>query len=77
MRRTDQQILAHPVDMQLIEAAARGELRTAPKLRTDLARLAREDVVLAGFGSGVAVLLLPRGARLLAAARGELTLAPD
>lgn len=77
VQRTDHQILSHTGDMQLIEAAARNELRTAPELRADLARLAREDVLLAGFGAGVAVGLLPRGARLLAAARGELTLPPD
>ena len=75
--RTDRQILAHPGDMQLIEAAGRNELCTAAELRADLARLAREDVLLAGFGVGVAVVLLPRGVRLLAVLRGELALPSD
>ncbi|HEX2904417.1 MAG TPA: hypothetical protein VHO01_13270 [Jatrophihabitans sp.] len=77
MFRTDQQILAHFGDMQLIEAAGRGDLSTTPELRPDLARLAREDVLLAGFGTGVAVVLLPRGSRLLATARGEHGLLPE
>ena len=77
VHRTDNQILSHLGDMQLIQAAGRNQLRTAPELRADLARLAREDVLLAGFGEGVTVMLLPRGLRLLAAARGELALPPD
>jgi hypothetical protein len=69
--RTDEQILAHPADMHLLEMIARGQLTAAiPELRMDLARLAREDLVLAGFGSGSPVTLLPRGQRVVAVARG-------
>lgn len=38
----------------------------------DLSRLARDDLLLAGFGAGTSTILLPRGQRIHDAANGML-----
>lgn len=75
--RTDQQILAHDADVWLLGEIAAGRIRMDPSNRIELRRLARDDLILAGFGRGIMPTLQPRGACILAAARGEITLAPD
>ena len=72
IHRTDEQILAHAEDIELLRAIAAGRLSTAPELRMSLRRLAREECILAGFRSGTTPLLLPRGQAILAAANGEV-----
>lgn len=70
--RTDRQVLAHVEDVYLLGEIAQGRVRVDPGVRMTLRRLAREDLCLAGFGIGTVVTLLPRGQRILAAARGEI-----
>ena len=70
--RSDRQILDHVDDVELLRAIGRGEVVVEPANRMVLRRLAREELCLAGFGTGVVVTLLPRGQRIVAAARGEL-----
>ena len=74
IHRTDQQILDHPTDVWLLTEIAAGRVRTDPRNRMDLRRLASDGLVLAGFGTGSPASLLPRGQRIVAAARGEFTL---
>jgi hypothetical protein len=69
--RTDEQILAHAADLFLLERIQRGEITNAPELRMDLRRLARDELILVGFGRGSRPTLLPRATRLLATAHGE------
>ena len=71
IQRTDAQILAHQSDMHLLGLVQRQAVSMHPAVRTDLRRLAQDDCILAGFGVGSRATLLPRGERLLAAARGE------
>lgn len=75
--RTDEQILAHETDMFLLSRIESGQVRVTPELRFDLRRLSDEGCIVAGFGTGTTPMLLPRGARLLAAARGEFRLPTD
>ncbi len=75
--RTDQQILQHPVDMFLLAEIQQRRVQTGPENRMDLRRLARDDLILAGFGRGAEPTLLARGVRLLQAAREEYSLPPD
>ena len=77
IQRTDAQILAHQSDMHLLSLVQRQAVSMHPAVRTDLRRLAQDDCILAGFGVGSRATLLPRGERLLAAARGEYALPAD
>lgn len=77
LARTDAQILAHDAAVWLLGQVAAGRVSVSPATRMDLRRLASDDLVLAGFGRGTVPTLLPRGARILAASRGEITLAPE
>ena len=77
IHRTDAQILAHQSDMHLLGLVQRQAVSMHPAVRTDLRRLAQDDCILAGFGVGSRATLLPRGERLLAAARGEYALPAD
>jgi hypothetical protein len=52
--------------MTLLHDIAAGKVVTSADLRSDLRRLAHEDLILAGFGIGHRPMLLPRGERLLA-----------
>ena len=70
--RTDQEIVANLEDIALLQAAAAGQFTVQPQLRMRLRHLAREDLLLAGFGTGVRVTLLPRGQRIISAGRGEI-----
>ena len=70
--RTDRQILGNVDDVELLGAIGRGQVVVEPANRMMLRRLAREDLCLAGFGTGVVATLLPRGQRIVATARGEL-----
>ena len=72
IHRTDDQILNHTEDVDLLRAVAAGTVRTAPETRMDLRRLARDELVLAGFGTGTTPILLPRGQRILDAVNGML-----
>jgi hypothetical protein len=74
IHRTDQQILDHATDVWLLTEVAAGRVRTHPQNRMDLRRLASDGLILAGFGTGALAALLPRGQRIVAAARGEYTL---
>lgn len=74
IHRTDQQILDHAADVWLLSQIAAGRVRTDPQNRMDLRRLASDGLILAGFGTGSIASLLPRGHRIVAAARGEYTL---
>lgn len=51
---------------------ARGRVPVSTDNRMTLRRLSREDLCLAGFGFGTVPTLLPRGQRIVAAARGEI-----
>jgi hypothetical protein len=87
--RNDRQILAHDSDVFLLAAVARGLLVRASgspgtpwmlgndSVRSDLRRLAREDLLLCPFAGTTPPTLLPRGVRLLAVARGELPMPLD
>lgn len=75
--RTDQQILAHELDVWLLTEIAAGRVRNEAHNRMDLRRLASDDLILAAFGADTTPTMLPRGARIVAAARGEITLAGD
>jgi hypothetical protein len=75
-RRTDAQILAHSEDMDLLDLVRRQQIAFGPSTRMDLRRLARDELILVGFGAGARPTLLSRGERLLAAVRGDFTL-PD
>lgn len=77
IHRTDQQILAHEGDLWLLGEIAARRIRMDAGNRMDLRRLAQDDLILAGFGRGTVPTLQSRGARILAAARGEIALAPD
>ena len=77
IQRTDAQILAHQSDVHLLSLVQRQAVSMHPAVRTDLRRLAHDDCILAGFGVGSRAILLPRGERLLAAARGEYVLPTD
>lgn len=77
IKRTDQQILMHEDDVRLLGAVAAGRVQVGADNRMDLRRLAHDGLLLAGFGLGTVPTLLPRGARILAAARGEISLAID
>ena len=70
--RSDRRILDNADDVGLLEAIARGRVVVDATSRMQLRRLAREDLCLASFGAGVTATLLPRGRRIVAAARGEL-----
>ena len=72
IHRTDDQILDHSEDVDLLRAVAAGQVTTQAALRMDLRRLARDDLLLAGFGAGTTPILLPRGQRILDAANGIL-----
>lgn len=87
--RTDRQILDRAEDLYLLAAVERGQLTRAsgspgtpwmlddhPVLE-DLRRLAREGLLLVGFAGTTPPTLLPRGMRLLRAARGEEVLPTD
>lgn len=56
----------------MLRAIGRGQVVVEPANRMVLRRLAREELCLAGFGTGVSATLLPRGTRIVATARGEL-----
>ena len=70
--RTDSQILADDEDVYLLAEIAQGRLRVDAANRMTLRRLAREELCLAGFAFGAVPTLLPRGERIVAAARGEI-----
>jgi hypothetical protein len=70
-RRSDAQILAHTDDMYLLDLVRLQQITLGATTRMDLRRLARDELILIGFGHGARPTLLPRGERLLAAARGE------
>jgi hypothetical protein len=72
--RSDREILSREDDVYLLSAIAHGRLRVTAENRMDLRRLARDDLCLAGFGLGSTPVLLPRGIRIVGAARGELAL---
>ena len=72
IHRNDDQILNHVEDVDLLRAIAAGKVTVQPALRMDLRRLAREELILAGFGTGTTPTLLPRGQRILDAANGML-----
>jgi hypothetical protein len=63
--------------MALLVEISDGRLKMGPATRVDIHRLVREELALCGFGPGQVATLLPRGQRLLAAARGEFTLLAD
>ena len=63
--RTDEQLRAHTSDLILLRRIAAGEVVNSPELRWDLRRLARDELILVGFGAGSRPILLPRGERLL------------
>jgi hypothetical protein len=75
--RTDRAIVEHPEDAWMLVEVAAGRITMGPETRSSLRRLAREDVLLAGFGAGSVPLLLPRGQRLLAAIHGEVPMPTD
>jgi hypothetical protein len=70
--RTDAQILDHDDDVQMLLAVAAGRVTVDATNRMHLRRLAREELLLAGFGTGTTATLLPRGQRVVEAARGEV-----
>ena len=70
--RTDRQVLANTEDVYLLGEIASGRVSVDAGNRMVLRRLTREDLCLAGFGSGTVPTLLPRGERIVAAARGEI-----
>ena len=72
IHRTDDQILNHTEDVDLLRAVAAGQVTTQPALRMDLRRLARDELLLAGFGTGTTPILLPRGQRIVDVANGML-----
>lgn len=75
--RSDEQILSHTEDVALLQAIADGQVTVQPSIRMDLRRLAREELLLAGFGIGTTPTLLPRGVRLVAVANGEIATPMD
>ena len=66
--------MANAEDVSLLAEIAHGRVRVAPENRWELRRLSREGLCLAGFGFGTAPTLLPRGERIVSAARGEFAL---
>jgi hypothetical protein len=72
--RSDREILSREDDVYLLSEIAHGRLRVMAENRMDLRRLVRDDLCLAGFGLGSTPVLLPRGIRIVRAARGDLAL---
>lgn len=70
--RSDRQILAHDQAVYLLSEIAQTRVRVTTDNRMTLRRLCREDLCLAGFGFGTVPTLLPRGERIVTAARGEI-----
>ena len=70
--RTDRQVLANTEDVYLLSEIASGRVSVNRSNRMALRQLTREDLCLAGFGLGTVPTLLPRGERIVAAARGEI-----